>query len=299
MKLTRLFHMRKHRKYPIKRDEQGLSLRQRCFQMFEEGKRPIEVAQELKVDVATVCRYYRDWKKVGPNFETFYKYVKSLFNKESPDREENLKIFARAWGIDKERLEIILAQPHGLKRLLTRSLYMPAHADLDHKRSIAFRLALLISDHLINKGKYSDVYFALRRYMQENKRYREKKDADIEKNNETMKLFHRALAKEMANEREGRIRPDTYTEEEQNFAIKWSMDKEKKEMELTYWFRIGKYMAQGLSKEEAREKVLKDEIDKGDPIKSEVFRKFQNEIHPLKTNDQASPPSPPQTPSPT
>ena len=38
MKLRKLFRVKKSRKYPIRRDGEGLSLRARCFDLFEEGK---------------------------------------------------------------------------------------------------------------------------------------------------------------------------------------------------------------------------------------------------------------------
>ena len=40
MRLSILFGTRKSRKYPIKRDKEGLSLRARCFEQFDQGKRP-------------------------------------------------------------------------------------------------------------------------------------------------------------------------------------------------------------------------------------------------------------------
>src|SRR3972149_3760725 len=114
MKLKRLFHVEKSRKYPIKRDKEGLSLRARCFELFEQGKRPVAVAEELKMAETTVCRYFRDWKRLGPNFERKYAYVQSLFKKTASDRDNNIELFARAWGIEKEQLESILSQPHRL-----------------------------------------------------------------------------------------------------------------------------------------------------------------------------------------
>ena len=70
----------------------------------------------------TVFRYFRDWKRLGPNFEQQYAYVQSLFNKTAPDRDKNIELFARAWGIEKEQFETILSQPHGLRRFMTGKL---------------------------------------------------------------------------------------------------------------------------------------------------------------------------------
>ncbi len=47
MRLSRLFHVKKSRKYPIKRDREGLSLRARCFELFEQRKRPAAASRAL------------------------------------------------------------------------------------------------------------------------------------------------------------------------------------------------------------------------------------------------------------
>ena len=125
MKLKKLFRIKKSRKYPIKYDEEGLSLRAKCFELFELRKRPTVVAEELKMNETTVCRYFRDWKRLGPNFERKYAFIKSLFKKNAPDRDKNIELFARAWGIAKEHLEGILSRPHGLRRLMTGKFYFP------------------------------------------------------------------------------------------------------------------------------------------------------------------------------
>ncbi len=194
MKLRKLFHISKKRKHPIKRDTAGLSLRARCFELFDQRKRPAEVAEELKLKETTVCRYFRDWKRLGPNFERKLAYVQSLFKKNAPDRDKNIELFAGACEIPKEQFETILSQPHGLRRLMTGKFYFPVHADADHRRYVALELALLFSDHLTNNsGKYEDVCYALQHYMREYKRYREDVDADIKEENKFMAIVHKVL----------------------------------------------------------------------------------------------------------
>ncbi len=58
-------------------------------------------------------------------------------------------------------------------------------------------------------------------------------------------------------------------------------------------------MAEGLTTEEAREKVYQDLIEKGDLKGAKALRAFQDKVHPPKTNDQIPPLSPPQPPLPT
>jgi|GEM_PF-1207531 len=300
MKLKSIFHIKKSRKYPIKRDNEGLSLRARCFELFEQGKRPVAVAGELGMEESNSFRYFRDWKRLGPNFERKCAYVKGLFNKMAPDRDQNIELFARAWGIEKEQLESVLSQPRGLRRLLMGKFHFPAHPDADHKRYVILELALLISDHIIKRsGKFVDFYHALKRYMQENMKYREQEDADIEEENKTMALIHQVLAADMENERRGRIQPDTISNEERDAIIRFGIESEMKKTEQLYWLRIGIYMAGGLNPEEAREKMYQDLLDKGHSKGAKMFREFQDKIHPLKKDDQLPPSTPLQPPSPT
>lgn len=89
-------------------------------------------------------------------------------------------------------------------------IYLPAHADVDHKRHMALELALLISDHLMKHGgKFEDVYFALKRYLQENIKYRKEEESAIKEENKSMKVTHAVLAADMENERQGRVKPET------------------------------------------------------------------------------------------
>jgi hypothetical protein len=297
MAIFKRFRRKKRRKYPVKVDEKGRSARSRCFEMFAEKVPLHEIAEKAGVKVDTVRRYHQQWKK-DPGLERRYTYVQSLFKKAAPDRDKNIELFARVWGITQERLETILAQPYGLRRLMTGKFYFPAHADADHKRHMALELALLISDNLTkDEGKFEDVYFALKRWMQENMKYREEEDADIREENKWMEFVHKVLGADMENERKGRVKPDTFSEEERDAIMRLGVEREMKKTEISYWFRIGGLMADGLTQEEAREKLYQDLLDKGDPKVTKLMREFQDEVHPLGKNDQMPPPSPPQPPS--
>ena len=121
MGLEEIFRRRKSRIYPIQRDAQGLSLRQRCFDRFEKGQRPANVAKELGAKNPTVFRYFTDWRRLGPNFDKQLAYVKELFKKTAPDREKNIELFVKMLGIDKDKFEAILEKPYGLKQFLAKS----------------------------------------------------------------------------------------------------------------------------------------------------------------------------------
>jgi hypothetical protein len=235
MRLSGLFHIRKSRKYPIKRDGEGLSLRARCFVLFEQGKRPGVVAEELKMEASTTFRYFRDWKQLGSNLEVRYAYARSLFKKTAPNRDNNIELFARTLGIQKEEFETFLSQPHGLRRLMTGKLYFPAHVDADHKLHIALKLSVLISEHLIkNGGKFHDVYYAISRYMHEYKRYREDVDADIQEWNKEMEFFRVVLAADIENERKSRVKPSVLSAEERDAMIRWGIEAKFKDLQNKY-----------------------------------------------------------------
>jgi phage terminase small subunit len=294
----KLFGRKKRRKYPVKVDEEGRSARSRCFEMFAEKAPLDEIAKQLDVKIDTVSRYHQQWKK-DPRFERRYDYVKSLFNKTSPERDKNMEMFANAWGFSKEQLELILSQPHGLRRLMTRKIQSPAHAEADRKRHLALALALLISDFLIKEGgKYEDAYYALRRYMHESIENRKSEDADINEYNEKMKLVHNILAAAMKQEQEGRVKPDILSEEERNVVMRLEFQSQTKELQVLYWIRKAELMFNGFTQEQAREKMYQDLIDNGNLQGAKKMREFQDKYDPLKTNDQTTPPSPTQPLSP-
>jgi hypothetical protein len=293
-----IFGRKKHRRYPIRRDIKGLSLRARSFELFAEGQRPVEVAGKLKAKESTVLRYFRDWIQLGLTFKLKYAYAQELFKKTNPERDKNLESYAGICGIEKEEFENILSQPYGLRRLLMGKFHFPVQEEADRKRRIALELAVLISNYVINeKGQFTDVYFALKRWMKQNKHYRELNDAEIEKDNKAMALIHEVLAASTEAEKKGRVKRDTLSEKERDTIIKLAFERENKNMEIWYWIGIALHMAGGLTKEEAREKMYQDAVATGDMKTAKELREFQDKVHPLKSNDQVPPPSLPESPA--
>jgi hypothetical protein len=299
MAAFQIFGRKKRRKYPIKRDEKGRSARSRCFEMFADNIPFDEIARIVGVKVDTVRRYHQQWKN-DPVFEKRYIFIQSLFKKTAPDRESNLELFARVCGITKEQFEAILYQPHGLRRLMTNKIYLPVQADADHRRHMALELALLITEHLIkNKGKFEDVYFALKRLMQENMKYREEDDAYIKAENEWITFVRAIIAADMKNEQQSRVKEERLTEEERAIAIKSGIEAKNKRYEKRYWMHIGELMSEGCTQEQAREKMYQYFIDNGDPEGAKKMRAYQDKFQPLKkSSDQTPPPSPLSPPSP-
>ena len=294
MDVFKIFRQKK-RKYPIQRDRDGLSLRARCFTLFDQGKRPVKVAEEMKMKETTVNRYFRDWKRLGPDFERTYAYVQSLFKKSAPNRDKNIELFAGQLGISNQQFTDILSQPHGLRRLMTGKIKLSVRDIESHKLSVALELAILISDHLTKKGgRFEDVYFTFERWLKRDKAYREGEDEDIRQWNETVQLIRRIIQVEMENEEAGRVQSERLTPEEQETILKWRLQSAVKNAERMYWFKIGELMAGGLSKEEAREKLYQALIEKGDIEGAKKLRAYQDSIHPLKPTDQSPPKSPSQ-----
>ena len=304
MAIFNSFRRKRRRKYPIQRDERGRSLRKRCFEYFDDGMRPAEVIEEMKMKKSTVDTYFRDWKRLGPNFKRQYDFIKNtLLKKDSEDREYNLDLFSRVFGITQEELENILLKPSGLKRLLTGKFRFPAHADADRKRQVALEAGLAISDYLLHYGgKIEDLLFAFDRLMKYNRGYREEADADTKEENLRIAFTRQVLEAAAKDDREGRPRRDRLTGEEQMAVIRLALEakaeQKRRGLEIDYFIRIAELMAGGLTQEQAREKIYQDLIDKGDLEGAKLMREYQDIVHPLKSDNQEKPPPQPPTQAP-
>ncbi|MFC1953066.1 hypothetical protein ACFLWR_02925 [Chloroflexota bacterium] len=297
MILQRLFRSQKPRKHPIRRDSQGKSLRARCFEQFYEGKRPVEVATELGMKKSTSIRYFQDWKRLDPDFKKQYSFVKGLLKKTAPDRESTLEMLAGVFGISKEELETILIKPHGLRQLLTGKIVLPGQPNAEYKSKVSLKLALLISNHLVkNGGKFEDVRFAFERLMKKNQEYRNERDADIHEDNREIAFARQILEAADKAEQEGRVKRDKLTDEEINDLIRYGMEAKAeskvRDLEKSYWLRIAELMVGGLTREQARDKVYQDLMDKADLEGAKMMRQYQDKIHPMKSEDQNPPAKP-------
>jgi len=239
---------------------------------------------------STVKTYFRQWNLPGRNFEPRYVFVKGLLKKTSPDRDYNLDLFSRVFGIQKGDLETILAKPHGLRRLMTGKFYFPRHADDDRKRQVALEVGLFIADHLIkNGGTVEDVRFAFEHWMKENQRYRKVEEADIEKENQEIMFTRKVIEAAYKAEQQGRVKRDRLTYKERNVAIRYGleakMELEIRRLEKEYWSRIGELMGEGLTVEQARARIYQDLLEKGDMKGAKAMLQYQDIIHPIKADD--------------
>jgi hypothetical protein len=284
MRLRRLFRIRKSRKYPIIRDENGRTARERCFELFPQLIPLKEIAKHLGLPIETVRRYHRQWKQ-NQKFEGQLHFAKSLFEKKSPFRDENINIYSKAIGITPEKFVEILSQPHGLKRLMQGKFYTPVKESVDHKIHIAFAFSMLISDHIVKSGgSFEDVYDSFKRWMPEYAKKRQEKDAEITEENKFLAFAHLIIEAEAKREQEGRVKADQLSPKERNAVIKMAAQSELRKVEVMYWIRIVTMTTGGITMEQAREKMYQDLVDIGDLKGAKMLREFQDRIHPEKPN---------------
>jgi len=108
----------KWRKYPIKRDERGRSLRQQAFELFDEGHRPAEIfkKQLIAASSKTLLRYYEDWKKKGDHVS--YRITKKVM-KENPDfAKQMIESLSKHLEMPVEEAIKRMQKPWGLKQAL-------------------------------------------------------------------------------------------------------------------------------------------------------------------------------------
>ncbi len=105
----------KRRDYPIKRDNNGRSLRQQAFELFSEGYRPAQIFKGnlVAASMKTLLRYFEDWKKkkhrssrstlrkiMKNNPEFTEKYVQMLADYFEVPAEEIVVRIEKPWGIE-------------------------------------------------------------------------------------------------------------------------------------------------------------------------------------------------------
>ena len=139
----------KGRRYPIQRDSRGKSIRQRCFEMFDESVRPVETARMLGFNKGTVMRYFRQWKQLDPNFDKQYEFVKPMFSSDNPNRASNIEHFALLCDISPDEFEAELSKPNGLKRFITGKLKFPGHDERDIRRNKVLEIAIFLDEFIV------------------------------------------------------------------------------------------------------------------------------------------------------
>jgi len=90
--------------------------------------------------------------------------------------------------------------------------------------------------------------------------------------------------------REGRIKPGRLSKKEIATILGYGEELKVKNLEKLYWSRIAVSIGEGLTVEQAREKIYQDLVDKGDLEGAKMVRKYQDMIHPLKSDNREPPP---------
>ena len=108
----------KKREYPIKRDEEGRSLRQQAFELFDDGYRPSQIYKQQLVAASqkTLFRYYEDWKKKGSNRR--YRILKEVRRRNPDITQQLIGDLSTVLGVPVEEVTLRLAKPWGLMQAL-------------------------------------------------------------------------------------------------------------------------------------------------------------------------------------
>ncbi len=112
----------KWRKYPIKRDEDGRSLRQQAFALFDQKYRPAQIYKQqlLPAKLATLFRYFENWKTIGDH--NSYRITRKVM-KSNPDFTEQLaEALSKKLEMPVEEVWRRMGEPWGLKQALRGEL---------------------------------------------------------------------------------------------------------------------------------------------------------------------------------
>ncbi len=107
----------KSRKYPIRYDEYGISARKQAFELFDKGRMPEEVIQEMNISLATAKRYYFQWKKLPKNMNASYRLLKSMLKSNSKMMQEMVESLAQKTGMTEDDVLAELQKPWAFRRL--------------------------------------------------------------------------------------------------------------------------------------------------------------------------------------
>jgi len=109
---------KKRRRYPIRRDKSGRSLRQQAFDFFDEGFRPYQLYKQKLVQASprTLFRYYKDWKKI--NNHPSDSILKKAMRREPVLTEDLVKELSEQMDMPIKEVIAMVSQPWGMLRLL-------------------------------------------------------------------------------------------------------------------------------------------------------------------------------------
>ncbi len=98
--------------YPVKRDEEGQSARQRAFDLFWEGNRPAQVCKMVPISPRTACRYFEDFKKL--HHQVPYSTIRKWLRENEEFSEAVITMLAASLEMPREEVVARLQKPWGL-----------------------------------------------------------------------------------------------------------------------------------------------------------------------------------------
>ena len=117
-RLMPLFSKKDKRKYPIRRDEYGRTVRRRCFDAFDKGNRPAEVARSVGISLKTACTYLYQWNKLPKHSEEKYQQMKDTLKAAPYLRERIIRILSEELDMPPSKVRAQIESPWGIKQLV-------------------------------------------------------------------------------------------------------------------------------------------------------------------------------------
>ena len=106
----------RRRRYPLKKDENGRSARQRAFDLFSEGYRPARVCNMLPISLRTACRYFEDYKK--SHHRVSYSAIRKWMKGHPEFSEAVLDMLATSLEMPRDEVIARIQKPWGLLRAM-------------------------------------------------------------------------------------------------------------------------------------------------------------------------------------
>jgi hypothetical protein len=282
MRLPRLFHGRRSRKYPIKRDAQGLSLRERCFHDFDEGKGPAEVGRIYNVKEDTAFRYHREWQQRGPHYEERYAFIQEMLHNVSlGQRDKTVGLLAKVWGTDKENMESVLSTPHGLGRLLGGKILLPSREKTCHKMQMSLELGYILADYLVKRhGRCSELYLTLKEFLEKGLKF--PTYTDNAESEQTLESVYKIMVREIENEKRDGIKQGGLSVEEGDSTMNPEINQAVRQAEIIYLEEMTSLIDKGSTPEQAHQKIYLRVILKGNLKGAGMMQRFYDKFFPPK-----------------
>ena len=111
-------YRKRRRRSRAVRGESKKSIRQTCFDAFDQGERPAALARRLRLKPRTALTYYQQWKKAGSRHAERYALMK-LLKKAAPEMTlEAVTRLAQLLEVPPEAVVERWQKPWGIKKLM-------------------------------------------------------------------------------------------------------------------------------------------------------------------------------------